>query len=135
MEFAQVFKGYLVALGVFLVIDVVWIGMVASKLYQDQIGFLLKERFNLPVALGFYAVFIVGLMFFVIVPALDRGSWQFALLAGAFFGLITYATYDLTNLATIKNWPVVITVIDIAWGTLLCGATSLISYLIIQRFV
>lgn len=135
MNVAQLAKAYLITLVVFLIIDVLWIGLVARNLYQQQIGFLLRERFNLLVALVFYAVFIVGLMFFVIHPALLRGSWQFALFAGAFFGLITYATYDMTNLATIKDWPVLITVVDIVWGSVLCGTTSLISYYLILRLL
>ncbi len=135
MNLAYLTKAYLITLAVFLLLDIPWIGAVARSLYQEQIGFLLRERFNLLAALLFYAVFIVGLMFFVINPAVLRNSWQFALFAGAFFGFICYATYDMTNLATIKDWPVLITVIDIVWGSVLCGTTSLISYYLIVRFL
>jgi uncharacterized membrane protein len=133
VNIAQLVKSYFITLAVFLIIDVFWIGLFAKKLYQEQIGFLLKEKFNMPVALLFYLLFVVGLLFFVINPALAKSSWQFALFAGAFFGLITYATYDLTNLATIKDWPVFITVVDMIWGTAVGAVTSLLSYLLIRR--
>lgn len=120
-------KLYFISLIVFLLIDSIWLGLIAQKLYRSQIGFILKDNFNLIAGGIFYLIFIAGLVFFVINPA---ESWQYALFAGMFFGLISYATYDMTNLATIKDWPVILTLIDIAWGTLLCGATSMFSYLL-----
>ncbi len=119
---------YIVALIIFLVIDFFWLRIIAKKMYDAMIGSLLRDEFNLTAALIFYVFFIAGLTFFVILPA---DSWQFALLAGAFFGTLTYGTYDMTNMATLKGWPLQLTVIDIIWGSFLCGLTSLLTYLII----
>ncbi len=124
------FKVYILAFFIFILIDSIWLGFIAKKLYRKQIGFLLKENFDMKVALIFYLVFIVGLVFFVLNNAIINQSWQYALFAGMFYGFITYATYDITNLATIKDWPVMLTVVDIIWGSVLCGATSIITYLI-----
>lgn len=121
-------KLYLIALPVFFAIDMVWLGLVAKNFYAKQIGFLMKTQINWAAALSFYLLFIAGLVFFVISPALAKNSWTHALLAGAFFGLITYATYDLTNLATLKDWPILVTVIDLVWGATLAASVSVISY-------
>lgn len=125
-------KVYLTALAVFLGIDFVWLGVVAQDFYQGQIGFLMKDSFNLPAALVFYCLYVGGLVFFVLDKALALGSWQYALLVGMLFGFITYATYDLTNLATVKDWPLLVTVVDLVWGTFLGGLTAVISYFIVS---
>ncbi|MFP4199286.1 MAG: DUF2177 family protein [Halanaerobium sp.] len=127
-------KNYLITFVIFLVIDLIWLEVVAKSLYRDQLGFLLKDNFNLPAAFIFYLLFILGLFFFVINRALAISSWQYALFTGMFFGLITYATYDLTNLATIKDWPLTITIIDLIWGSFLGGLTSFLSYTVINYF-
>ena len=127
-------KSYIITIVVFFAIDIVWLGSVAKNLYRDQLGFLLKDNFNVTAAAVFYLFFVAGMLFFVINRAVELSSWQYALFAGAFFGFITYSTYDMTNLATIKDWPLMITVIDIVWGSFLCAATSLISYLLINYF-
>jgi uncharacterized membrane protein len=128
----QQLKTYFVSLIIFLIIDLIWLEVVAKKLYRSQLGFLLKDNFNGLAAGGFYLVFIIGLNFFVLNKAVATGSWQYALFVGMFFGLISYATYDMTNLATVKDWPVLITVVDISWGTMLCGLSSLFTYLIVN---
>ncbi len=120
---------YIIALIIFLVIDFFWLRFIAKKLYDNMIGFILKENFNLTAALVFYIFYIAALVFFVIEPA---ARWQSALFPGLFFGLVTYGTYDMTNLATLKNWPVKLTVIDIVWGSFLCGITSLLTFVIIN---
>ena len=89
---------------------------------------------NLAAAFIFYLIFIAGLVFFVISPALDKKMWTHALLVGAFFGLVTYATYDLTNLATIKDWPLVVTIADLIWGMVLSAAVSVITYFLAKYF-
>ena len=121
-------KAYLIAFIVFFAIDMVWLGLIAKNLYQNQIGHLLKPNVNWVAAIIFYLLFIAGLVLFVIMPAIEKESLVHALLYGALFGLITYATYDLTNLATLKDWPVQITIIDLTWGTFLGLSTSTISY-------
>lgn len=125
-------KTYLITLVTFFAIDMVWLGIVAKNLYQSQIGHLLADKPNWAAAIVFYLLFIAGLVYFIIDPALKAESWQQALFRGMLFGFITYATYDLTNLATLKAWPVKITIIDLIWGTALGGSVSLISYKVIQ---
>lgn len=126
-------KLYFITLGVFFVIDMLWLGFFARKFYAEQIGFLMTENVNWYAALTFYLVYISGLVLFVITPAIEKQSWQQALLFGAFFGFVTYATYDLTNLATLKNWPLLITIVDLIWGTVLCSSVSLLSFQISNR--
>jgi len=123
-------KQFLIALPVFFVIDMVWLVLVAKKFYQEQIGFLMRPDINWVAAIIFYLLFIAGLVIFVISPAVQKHSWIHAILYGALFGLITYSTYDLTNLATLKDWPILVTVVDLIWGTVLAASISLITYLI-----
>ena len=106
-------KHYIIALVVFTVIDMVWLLFISKKLYKEKIGHLMADKVNIPAAAVFYLLFIAALVFFVISPAVDRQSVLYALGAGAFFGLVAYGTYDLTNLATLRDWPVSLTVIEI----------------------
>ena len=126
---------YLVTLVIFFLIDMVWLGLVAKNFYRRQLGEMLSPKVNWMAAILFYLLFIAGLLLFVIVPALGRGSALQALWQGALFGLIAYATYDLTNLATLKNWPLLVTVVDLAWGAVLGGAVSLLSTLAGTRLI
>lgn len=127
-------KLYAIALPVFFVIDMIWLGLVAKDFYRGQIGFLMKTDFNWIAAILFYLLFIGGLIFFVIAPAVEKKSWMDALLIGALFGFMTYATYDLTNLATLKDWPLTVTIVDLAWGTMLAASVSTVTYFIAQKF-
>lgn len=126
-------KLYAIALPVFFAIDMVWLGLVAKSFYKNQIGFLMRPDINWMAAILFYLLFIVGLVLFVIAPAVEQGSWTRALLLGAIFGFITYATYDLTNLATLKDWPLLVTVVDLAWGAVLGALVSVVTYIIAGR--
>jgi len=126
-------KLFLIALPVFFAIDMVWLAVVAKNFYQKQIGFLMKPDINWLAAIIFYLLFIIGLIIFVITPAMVKQSWIHALLFGALFGLVTYATYDLTNLATVKDWPLLVTVVDLVWGSVLAASVSVITYLIANR--
>jgi len=128
-------KLYLIALPIFFGIDMVWLGLVAKNFYARHIGFLLTPNINWIAAIVFYLLFIAGLVVFVIYPAILKHSWLQALLLGAFFGLVTYATYDLTNLATIKNWPLLVTVVDLAWGAFLGGSVSGLTYMIAAKWL
>jgi uncharacterized membrane protein len=112
----------------FVAIDAIWLGIIAKKLYRDILGNLLRTDPLMPAAAIFYVIFIVGLVFFVIQPAIDRSSWLYALGAGALFGLVTYATYDLTNLATLKDWPLKITILDLLWGSFISATVAVITY-------
>lgn len=127
----QIILTYIVALVVFFAIDICWLALVAKKLYRSQIGFIMSDKPNWPAAIVFYMVFLVGMVYFAIYPAIEKGSFSSALFVGMFYGFITYATYDLTNLATLKNWPLKITIIDLIWGTSLGGLVSGFTYLII----
>lgn len=124
---------YAIALPVFFAIDMLWLGLVAKKFYSNQIGFIMKSNINWTAAIIFYLIFIAGLVVFVISPALEKESWLHAVLLGALFGFITYATYDLTNLATLKDWPMLVTVVDLVWGTILAASVSTITYFIANK--
>jgi uncharacterized membrane protein len=126
----MILKLYLIALPVFFIIDMAWLVLVAKNFYQQQIGFLMKPDINWFAAIIFYLLFIAGLVTFVILPAVEKHSWVSAVLFGALFGLITYATYDLTNLATLKDWPLTVTIVDLIWGTVLAASISGLTYLI-----
>lgn len=126
-------KIYAVALPVFFALDMVWLGLVAKNFYRDQIGFLMKSEINWTAAIGFYLLFVVGLVLFVIAPAIAKNSWVHALLFGALFGLITYATYDLSNFATLKDWPLLVTIVDLAWGATLAASASTATYFIARK--
>ncbi len=125
-------RNFLITFAAFMVVDLLWLGVLAKNFYQNQIGFLMKSPPNWTAAILFYVLYIVGILFFVVQPALQQERWQYALFAGCFFGFITYMTYDLTNLATLKDWPVLLAVVDIAWGTVLGGATSFLGYTFIR---
>ncbi|OGL32983.1 hypothetical protein A3F64_03005 [Candidatus Saccharibacteria bacterium RIFCSPHIGHO2_12_FULL_42_8] len=124
---------YLVAGVLFAIIDGIWLSFVANKLYRSQLGSLLLDKPNLPAAVVFYLVFLVGLVVFVINPAISSGDWKVALGLGVLFGFVTYATYDLTNLATLKGYPLTITIVDLIWGTVLTASVSLVAFFILQR--
>ncbi len=130
----QNLKVYLITIVVFFLVDIVWLGFIAKNLYKNYLGHLMTPNVNWTAALIFYALFIGGLVFFVINPAIEKESIKYAILVGGFFGLITYGTYDLTNLATMKDWPLNITVIDLIWGTVLNAATSGITFTVVQKF-
>jgi len=126
-------KLYLIAFTVFLAIDMLWLGIVAKNFYAKQIGMLMKANVNWLAAIIFYLIFIAGLVFFVIAPAVENKSWMQALVWGMFFGFVCYATYDLTNLAVAKDWPVLVTIVDMIWGAVLAGSVSIITYFIANK--
>jgi uncharacterized membrane protein len=130
MTFKQMILLYLITLVVFFVIDMIWLGVVAKGFYRRHLGSFMSPQVNWVSALLFYLLFIVGLLVFVIRPALAAGVPLNALFYGALLGLISYATYDLTNLATLKDWPLVVTIVDLVWGTVLGGVVSYISAII-----
>ncbi|MFW5894628.1 MAG: DUF2177 family protein [Bacillota bacterium] len=121
-------KMYVIAFVVFFIVDLLWLGIIAKKLYNEQLGHLLRTDVNWTAAILFYLIFIAGVVTFVLMPAWNDGSFIKALLMGGLFGFIAYSTYDLTNLATMKDWPLFITVVDLLWGTALGALTASISY-------
>ena len=122
-------KLYFATLIAFFAIDMVWLGLAARSFYRKYLGFILAPNPNWLAAIIFYLLFIVGILVFVVVPGLKGNSLKTTLLYAALFGLITYATYDLTNLATVKNWPLLVTVVDLIWGTILSVAVSFVSFM------
>ena len=127
MTVKQMVVMYLITLAVFFLIDMVWLGVVAKGFYRRHLGSMLSPNINWAAAILFYLLFIVGLLVFVIKPALVGGEPLKALFLGALLGLISYATYDLSNLATLKDWPLVVTVVDLVWGSVLGGSVSFVS--------
>lgn len=127
---AYYLKLYAATLIVFFAVDMLWLGVAAQSFYQKHLGFLMAPATNWAAAFAFYLLFIVGILAFVVLPGLKHGSLKLTLIRAALFGLITYATYGLTNLATIKDWPVLLTFVDMLWGTVLSTTVSLASYLI-----
>jgi uncharacterized membrane protein len=105
-------------------------GVVAKGLYSKYLGNFLSEQVNWTAAIIFYLLFIVGIFIFAILPAVDKASLSKAIVMGALFGFFTYATYDLTNLATMKGWPLTIVFIDITWGSVLTATVSAAGYTI-----
>lgn len=125
---------FIITMVIFAAIDLIWLGYLAKNLYQQKIGFLMADKINWIAALIFYIIYISGILYFVIFPSLETGEWQTALLKGTILGVLCYGTYDLTNMATLKNWPYEIVIIDILWGAFLTGLTSTLSYIIAQKF-
>ncbi|MBK7426262.1 MAG: DUF2177 family protein [Saprospiraceae bacterium] len=127
------YKLYLIALPVFFAIDLLWLGLIAKNFYNQQIGHLMRPQVNWTAAILFYLIFLAGMVIFVIAPAHIKGSWHNALCFGIIFGLITYATYDLTNLATLKGWPLRVVIVDLIWGMVLSGSVSIITWWIARK--
>ncbi len=123
-------KLYLLTVPIFFAVDLLWLGVFAKDFYRKGLSHLLAPAVNWPAAFLFYLLYIVGIILFAVRPGLAQQSLAKAAIWGALFGFFTYATYDLTNLATLRDWPLRVVVVDIAWGTLLCTLVASGSYLI-----
>ncbi len=123
---------YGLTLIVFLIVDLVWLGIIAKNLYSKYLGEFMTDSINWTAAIIFYLIFVAGLLIFVIYPSVEKNSVTQVLVLGALFGIITYSTYDLTNLATLKGWPIQIVIIDIIWGSVLSTIVSLSGYYIVK---
>jgi len=130
MNIKSIIINYLLTTIVFLLIDMVWLGLIAKNIYQKYLGNFLTDKVNWTAALIFYLIYIVGISIFAIYPSVNKDSAINAILMGGLFGLFTYATYDLTNLATLKDWPLPIVFIDIIWGIVLTSMVSLSGFYI-----
>ncbi len=138
MKIAQLVLTYIGTSIVFFAIDLVWLGVIAKNLYRKYLGSFLSDQVNWVAAIVFYLLFIIGIIIFSVYPATQKASIKHAAIMGALFGFFTYATYDLTNLATLKDWPLPIVFIDIAWGTILTATVSIAGFYIlnfIQNYV
>ena len=121
---------YFIALPIFFALDLLWLGVFAKKFYAKQLGPLMKTKVGWPAAVLFYLLYVGGLVLLVVFPAMQVESLRQALAFGGIFGACCYATYDLTNLATLKGWPIALTVVDLIWGSLLTASVSGATYLI-----
>jgi uncharacterized membrane protein len=126
-------KAYAGAVVAFLILDAIWLGLIARSYYREQIGHLMSDSPNWLAAGGFYLIYIAGIVILAIAPAVEAGSWSKALIHGAVLGLVAYGTYDMTNLAVLRDWPIAMTVIDIAWGTGLTAVASVAGYSVALR--
>lgn len=124
-----------VAGGVMGILDAFWLSVVANKFYKSQIGQLLLEKPNMIAAVAFYVIYVVGIVVFTLLPALEKDSWLVAAGYGALFGFVAYATYDLTNLATLKDWPLKLVIVDLIWGTLLTATVTTLSFFIVKAWL
>lgn len=127
---AYYLKLYFATLTVFFAVDMLWLGLIARTFYKKHLGFLMAPEVNWYAALIFYFIFIVGVLVFVVLPGLKENDLTMLIVKAAFFGFITYATYDLTNLATVKDWPLIITLVDLVWGMVLTTIVSVAGYFI-----
>jgi uncharacterized membrane protein len=132
MNIKSAIISYLLTFIVFLIVDMFWLGIIAKNLYQKFLGGFLTDKVNWTAALIFYLIYVVGISIFAIYPAVNKGSAFNAILMGALFGIFTYATYDLTNLATLKGWPLYIVFIDILWGAFLSAIVSYSGFHIVK---
>lgn len=126
---------YPLTLIILVVIDGIWLGLIAGRLYASQLGPLMADPIRWGPAIAFYLIYSAGLVLFVIQPAMDNGGWPRALLMGAAFGLVAYATYDLTCLSVIRGYPTTIALIDMAWGTTASAVTAALAVIVAQRWL
>ena len=128
-------KLYALTVPIFFVIDIIWLGVIARGYYRRKLGFILSPEVNWTAAAVFYLTYIAGIIFFAVRPALSVSSWGQAALLGGLYGFFTYATYDFTNLATIKNWPLAVVILDVFWGICLCMLVSTLSFAIAKSLL
>lgn len=131
MTYVLAYLGTVVA---FLGLDFLWLGTVATGFYRSRIGGLLLDQPNFIAAGAFYLFYVAGIVYFAVQPALVSGSWTTAAISGAILGFIAYGTYDMTNLATLKNWSPTVSAVDMAWGTALTSFSAVVGYWVAQRF-
>jgi uncharacterized membrane protein len=123
----SIFITYVRTFAIFLACDYLWLTKISPSFYQEHIGHLMAETPNLTAALAFYLIFIAGITYFAVLPMTRDYKISRAFSHGAFFGLVTYATFDLTSQAVFKDWPTIVTIADLAWGSILTGTTTAIS--------
>ena len=128
-------KLYALTIPVFFIIDLLWLGVIAKGFYQKNLKYILRPDVNWTAAIIFYLAYIVGILIFAVLPGIERNSWHYAALWGALYGFFTYATYELTNLALIKDWPLNIVIVDILWGVILCTVVATLSFYIAKSLV
>jgi uncharacterized membrane protein len=133
MGTAAFVKTYLASLVAFLILDLAWLGLIARGFYLNQLDHLLRPDVRWPPAILFYLLFVVAVVVFAVMPAIERGSLLRAVVLGGFFGVVAYATYDLTNLATMKSFPLLVAVVDMTWGCVLSATVAAVGYFVATR--
>ena len=127
-------KPFIISGVIFLILDICWLFFANKKIYKSNIGNLMGD-FKIIPAIIFYIIYLGALTFFVLMPGLEKNSITYVLLSGALLGLVCYSTYDLTNLASIKDWSLMVTIIDIIWGTFVSSLSASLSFLVITKFM
>ena len=133
MQISRIFLTYIVSVPVFFIIDMIWLGVIAKGFYRKALESLITPNINWIAAIIFYLFFLVGVLIFALLPGMERRSLVYTIAMAALFGFIAYATYDLTNLATIRDWPLMLTIVDMIWGSFLSASTATLTYLIMSR--
>lgn len=127
-------KAWAATVTVFLLLDGLWLGLVARSFYRDRLGFLMKDNVNFGIAAVFYLIYTAAIIYLASLPGYRAGSAAAALTAGAVLGIAAYGTYDITNLATLKNWPVSVSVVDLAWGTVVTAVAAYVGFRALAAF-
>ena len=135
MEFGKILILYIATFGVFFLIDLIWLVLMNSRFYKKELSGLMAVKVKWFPAILFYLLFIVAVLVLAVLPAVDNGSWVTALLYGGLLGMVCYGTYDFTNLASIRDWPLKVTVVDIIWGTVLSATVATISFFIATAII
>ena len=133
MQISRILLAYAVSIPVFFVVDMIWLGVIARGFYRNALEPLLAPNINWPAAIIFYLLFLFGILVFALLPGMERRSLLYTVGMAALFGSITYATYDLTNLATLRDWPLMLSIVDMIWGAFLSASTATMTYLIMSR--
>jgi len=133
MQMSRVLLTYGVSVPVFFVVDMIWLGVIARGFYRKALEPLLTPNINWTAAIIFYLLFLVGVLVFALLPGMEKRSLVYTVKMAALFGFIAYATYDLTNLATLRDWPLMLSIVDMMWGSCLSASTAGLTYLIMTR--
>ena len=133
MQMSRILLTYAVSVPVFFIVDMIWLGVIAKGFYRNALEPLLTPNINWIAAIIFYLLFLVGVLIFALLPGMERRSLVYTIKMAALFGFIAYATYDLTNLATLRDWPLMLSIVDMIWGSFLSTSTATITYLIMSR--
>ena len=133
MQMSRIFLTYAVSVPVFFFVDMIWLGVIAKGFYRNALEPLLAPNINWIAAIIFYLLFLVGVLIFALLPGMERRSLVYTIKMAALFGFIAYATYDLTNLATLRDWPLMLSIVDMIWGSFLSASTATLTYLIMSR--
>jgi len=133
MPMSRIFLTYIVSVPVFFIVDMIWLGVIAKDFYRKALEPLITPNINWIAAIIFYLLFLVGVLIFALLPGMEKRSLVYTITMAALFGFIAYATYDLTNLATIRDWPLMLSIVDMIWGSFLSASTATLTYLIMSR--